>query len=190
MPFNVTRGSSTSLQTASDFKRSQLSSPILDFKPIWKSTLGPASNAAFDWRESVFANGIPSDAVKFWVGILEYRNLLGNGPFWELANYALSCLTTPISNAVVERIFSYVTSIKTKPRNRTSTVMRETIIRIRTHLSFKNKCCKDFGPSTKMLSLFNTYNLCQTVRANEAADDELNSSYVWTRIISKRLGKM
>ena len=125
-------------------------------------------------EESVFANGIPSDAVNFWVGILEYRNLLGNSPLRELANYAFACLTTLISSVVVEIIFSYVTSIKTKPRNRMSTVLIEAIIRIRIHLSFKNKCCIDFVPITRMLSLFNTDNLYQAVRAIEAADNEMN----------------
>ena len=67
-----------------------------------------------------------------------------------------------------------MTSIKTKPRNRMSTVLIEAIIRIRIHLSFKNKCCIDFVPITRMLSLFNTDNLYQAVRAIEAADNEMN----------------
>ena len=59
-----------------------------------------------DWQESgVFKDGIPTDAVSFWSGVLDYRNLVGNSTYGDLAAYALACLTTPTSNAVVERIF-------------------------------------------------------------------------------------
>ena len=69
-----------------------------------------------NWNEeAIFHGGIPTDAVTLWSGILQYRDLLHSGPFKELGNYALSCLTTPVSNAVVERIFSFVTSIKKNP---------------------------------------------------------------------------
>lgn len=114
-----------------------------------------------DWNAetAVFDKGIPTDAVGFWSGVLEYRNLLGNSPFADLATYALVCLTTPISNAVVERIFSYVTAVKTKPRNRMSPCMLQAIVRIRTHLYFQNKCCKDFVPSPRMLALFDSNNM-------------------------------
>ena len=45
----------------------------------------PNTTQIAHWSEvSVFANGISSDAVNFWVGILEYRNLLGNSPLREL----------------------------------------------------------------------------------------------------------
>ena len=54
----------------------------------------------------IFKEGIPKEAIPFWSGVAEYTNLLREQPFEALANYALSCLTTPISNAVMERIFS------------------------------------------------------------------------------------
>ena len=53
-----------------------------------------------DWI-TVFKDGIPTDAVQFWVTVFGYRNDLEEKPFKELASYALSCLTTPTSNAVV-----------------------------------------------------------------------------------------
>ena len=64
-------------------------------------------------QDPAFLNGIPNESKNFWVRVLQ------NASFTELATYALDCLTTaPISNAVVKRIFSMVSSIKTKPRNR------------------------------------------------------------------------
>ena len=38
----------------------------------------------------------------------------GSKPFKELATFALNVLTIPISNAVVERVFSFLNAIKTK----------------------------------------------------------------------------
>ena len=108
-----------------------------------------------NWQEvSSLKEGIPKEAVPFWSGVAEYKNMLGEHPFGALANYALSCLTTPISNALVERIFSLVTSVKTKPRNRMSTKLLEVIVRIRLHLQFGERCCKDFIVTPRMLSLF------------------------------------
>ena len=71
-----------------------------------------------NWEEEpVFNGALPDDTVKFWSGIYHFQNSLGQNPFQELANYALACLTNPVSNAVVERMFSQVTAVKTKLRN-------------------------------------------------------------------------
>ena len=66
-----------------------------------------------DWREEPpFKNeGIPTDSESFWIGLLQHKS------FKDLAKYALNCLVTPTSNAVVERIFSLVSAVKTKARN-------------------------------------------------------------------------
>lgn len=70
----------------------------------------------------------------------------------------MSCLTTPTSNAVVERLFSSVTCVKNKLRNRLSSTMLDAIIRIRVHLQFKGKCCRNFEGTQHMLDLFNSVN--------------------------------
>jgi hypothetical protein len=109
-----------------------------------------------NWQEEeVFSGTIPEDTVKFWAGILKYQDSSKQKPYQELATYALSCLTVPVSNAVVERIFSHVTIVKTKIRNRLSIKMLDAIIRIRMSLVLKGKCCKDFIVTSRMLELFN-----------------------------------
>ena len=56
-----------------------------------------------DWAsQTVFKVGIPVNAEKFWVSLFLYKYTLGETPFQEQAKYALSCMTTPTSNAVVE----------------------------------------------------------------------------------------
>ena len=125
-----------------------------------------------DWKETnVFKDGIPTEAVSFWSGVLEYQNLLGNSTYHDLATYALACLTTPTSNAVVERMFSCVTGVKTKSRNKMSSSLPEAIVRIRTHLYFRGKCCIDFVPSKRMLELF-TKNIYKNANNSSSADDE------------------
>ena len=108
-----------------------------------------------NWQEvPSFEEGIPKEAVPFWSGVVEYKNILGEHPFGALASYALSCLTTPISNALVERIVSFVTSVKTKPRNTISTKLLAAIVGIRSHLYFGERCSKDFIVTPRVLSLF------------------------------------
>ena len=93
-------------------------------------------------------NGISNKSENFWVGVLQHAS------FIELATSALDCLSTLISNVVVERIFSMVSSIKTKPRNRMELKLLDAIVRIRSEFLLQKKCCKDFFPSDSLISLY------------------------------------
>lgn len=75
-----------------------------------------------------------TDCVAFWGYVLDYRDAGGDYPFKLLAEFALKCLTIPVSNAVVERLFSFMAAVKTKQRNRMQLLMLEAILRIRVHL--------------------------------------------------------
>ena len=105
-------------------------------------------------EESIFGGKIPDDTMEFWTGVLQYEGLGKITPFKELSVYVMACLTTPVSNAVVERIFSQVTIVKSKLRNRMKNETLDAIIRIRNHLHMDAKCCKDFVVSPRMLELF------------------------------------
>ncbi len=64
-------------------------------------------------RGCVFEGGeMPNEVVPFWTGIMKLENGNNETPYKELAFYALTCLSTPISNASVERIFSYMAALK------------------------------------------------------------------------------
>ena len=56
-------------------------------------------------------------AERFWVTV--YYHKLSNNlfPFRKLVEYALACLSMPISSAQVERLFNQVTIVQTKYRN-------------------------------------------------------------------------
>lgn len=75
--------------------------------------------------------------VECWVGISQKTNASEDPIFKELSEFALRFLSLPISNAVVERIFSIMNTTKTKIRNRMGQRMLVALIRIKTHNSVK-----------------------------------------------------
>ncbi|KAL1480718.1 hypothetical protein MTO96_050797 [Rhipicephalus appendiculatus] len=105
-------------------------------------------------EESVFDSKVPDDCTLFWTGIFKYENAVGDRPYKELALYALASLSCPVSNAAVERVFSQVTCIKTKYRNKMSVKTLDAIVRIRTTLSLKSGCCVQFLVTDDMLRRF------------------------------------
>jgi hypothetical protein len=107
------------------------------------------------WREEdSFSEGLPKDAVGFWSKVLNYARGDGVKPYEDLAQYALAALSVPVSNAVVERIFSHVTIVKTKYRNKMQIKMLDSILRVR--LSISSGCCKNFLPTKSMIKKFNS----------------------------------
>jgi len=110
------------------------------------------------WSE-VLEKEIPESAEAFWLAVKRYEGAEGNFTFAKLANYALTCLSVPVSNAVVERCFSTMSAVKTKVRNRMQLPMLDAIMRVRMCLLQDQDCCKTFQPSPKMLSLFNAENM-------------------------------
>ena len=101
-------------------------------------------------KESLFDGMLPDDPVVFWSKIKTYSND-DSRPYQELASFALSCLTTPVSNAFVERVFSHANAIKTKVRNRIKLPMLESVLRLRTTLLMTGRCCKDLKITDRML---------------------------------------
>ena len=113
---------------------------------------------------------IPGDTVQFWVRVADYQ-VVGSHPFRGLSKYALECMSTPVSNAVVERVFSQVTLVKTNVRNRMGVDMLNAVIRIRAYLHFRGKCCRDFVPTAEMLRLFNTANMYEKTSSAPVVDE-------------------
>ncbi|CAG4935112.1 unnamed protein product [Parnassius apollo] len=95
----------------------------------------------------------PNDIVNFWIQVLKMKNAGGSLMFKELAEFSIRCLSLPLSNAVAERIFSVMGTIKTKLRNRMQLPMLIAILRIRTHMNIRGLCCNNFQQSNHMVSL-------------------------------------
>ncbi|XP_071573823.1 uncharacterized protein [Temnothorax nylanderi] len=73
------------------------------------------------------------DIIKFWSCVWNMKNGAGHHIFQDLAKFVLSALSLPLSNAVVERLFSVLNVIKTKLRNKLQIEMLEALLRVRTH---------------------------------------------------------
>ena len=71
--------------------------------------------------------------VKFWAAVRAYE-LNNETIFKELADYALTCNSLPVSNAYVERIFSIVSFMKDKYANRMQIPMLDSLLLLKTHL--------------------------------------------------------
>jgi len=80
---------------------------------------------------------ITSDTASFWIGIASYTNVANEHPFYELVMNCLACCSLPVSNTVVERIFSVV-CWWASPHS------PDSMIRIRMHFMENSKCCRDF----------------------------------------------
>ena len=103
-----------------------------------------------DWKEAQ-----NSDVEAFWTEVINYRDAAGEAVFQELAMFALSMLSLPLSNAAVERTFSQMNIIKCKTRNKMQQPMFEAIMHVRAYMSRNNRCCNEFVPSQAMFARFN-----------------------------------
>lgn len=74
------------------------------------------------------------DIVHFWSCVLDMKTAGGDHAFRDLAMFALMMLSMPVSNAVIERVFSVLSLIKCRRRNRLQLRMLASLIRLRVHM--------------------------------------------------------
>ena len=99
-------------------------------------------------KRNVFAeSGIPADFFKFWQGVAKQNNFKG------CATYALTCLITPASSAIVERILSLVTAIKINLCNKTIIKLLDALVRICSHPLSNVICYKCNECTANMIKL-------------------------------------
>ena len=123
-----------------------------------------------NWTEEAHKDCISGTSEEFWLAVYKKPN------FKDLAQFVLTCLSVPVSNATVERIFSLVTAVKTKARNSMQLQTLDSIIRIRSELLLNGKCCKDFVPSQRMLNNYTSdrvYSRQQETAPEPSEDIEL-----------------
>lgn len=84
------------------------------------------------------------DTTTFWIQVYNFKNSVEETPFKELAEFVLSLLVLPFSNADVERVFSTMGLVKTKIRNRMKTDLLCSILQIREGLKLETTCYYSF----------------------------------------------
>ena len=93
----------------------------------------------------------------FGFKVLNYKDSGGDHIFKKLSLFSLSLLAMPLSNADVEQVFSQMSLVKSKLRNRMG--LSETlssILHIKYGLRRQGIRCKDFSPSQEMFQRFNS----------------------------------
>jgi hypothetical protein len=80
-----------------------------------------------------FDNNEVVKPVRFWAKVAQYE-VEGELIFKHISTYALNCLSLPVSNAYVERVFSLVCFIKDKFSNRMGLPILDALLILRTHL--------------------------------------------------------
>jgi len=99
---------------------------------------------------------------EMWAKILEYKDFDGEKMFQNLELLVQAVLSFPHSNAEAERIFSIVTDVKNKKRNRLSIETISAICIARSSFQAHNIQCMNFEPDSRHLELHNPQNLYAT----------------------------
>ncbi|CAL9702146.1 unnamed protein product [Knipowitschia caucasica] len=97
-----------------------------------------------------------NNTVGFWSEIWKFRDAADINPFQELAMAAVSVLSLPHSNAEVERVFSQMSVVKSKLRNRMSLQTLNSILYVRYGLKLCGEACYEHKLPDNVLQLFGT----------------------------------
>lgn len=111
-------------------------------------------------------NATKNDTTSFWVEVLHFTDASDESCFKELAEFALSLLAMPLSNADAERVFSHINLVKSRLRNTMKTATLSAILLVRYDLRFRGVCCRDFQPTAKTMELFNAKNMYGSAEAD------------------------
>jgi hypothetical protein len=115
-----------------------------------------------DWQQALFKkDGLHVDTEQFWIGLFQHK------AFKVLVTSPLTRLITTVSNAVAERIFSLVSSVKIKARNimlrnhNNNNILLDVTVRVRVESLLSCQCCKDFTASPEILKNFTGQGFCR-----------------------------
>lgn len=96
---------------------------------------------------------------KFWWKISKIKNFNGEIVFPVLSNLAIHILSLPHANADAERIFSIITDVRTKKRNKLSNEVINSICIIRSSLNCSEETCISFKCTDNHFKNFNAVTL-------------------------------
>ncbi|XP_063931363.1 uncharacterized protein LOC135143427 [Zophobas morio] len=111
--------------------------------------------SSFNEQERKDLKVMPLD--KMWLEIANAKNFDNILMFPNIGKLAKVILTLPHSNAEAERIFSLVTDIKSKKRNRMGEITLNAMCVIRSALHQSNKTCVNYAIVNDMLKLYSNF---------------------------------
>lgn len=121
------------------------------------------------WQET-------SNLEAFWCEVYNDVDSAGNKRYQNIATLALSLLSLPISNAVVERAFSVYNVIKNNLRNSLSIQVMQSIMMTRYFLKIDGLSCINFKPTESMLQKFNV-NMYDHKTTDHSLNNVINAIY-------------
>ena len=73
-----------------------------------------------NWKDEFNRSNIPSEPMEFWAMVGNFENPMEEKCFMEISEVMVNLFSMPFSNAFVERVYSFVTNLKSKRRNKLS----------------------------------------------------------------------
>ncbi len=120
-------------------------------RPFFPQDCASQGSLEEDFRKMKLISWKSHDTAAFWLEVLLYQDALGNQVFKELAEGVLRMLCLPISNGEVERVFSQVSLVKDKKRNRMKMDTLEAVLYCRFGLSRIGETSGSFVPPNRIL---------------------------------------
>lgn len=124
------------------------------------------TSLAFEWRilPTIFSDADKDilanlDIEDMWNKIFETKKFSNQPMFPNLEQLVRAIFSLPHSNAEAERIFSIVTDVKNKKRNRMNITTLNAICNLRSSFQAKNVDCRSFQVDDRHLELHNKKNL-------------------------------
>lgn len=111
----------------------------------------------FDDADKILLANLEIDDM--WKNILQKKKFNGEPSFPNLENLVHAVLSLPHSNAEAERIFSIVTDVKNKKRNRIDVTCLDAVSKVRSSFQASNVDCRTFQVDSTHLELHNFKNL-------------------------------
>ncbi|CAH1106772.1 unnamed protein product [Psylliodes chrysocephalus] len=119
--------------------------PITDIATQFYDDAQIVSKIENEWASLHLINWAETQSTEqFWIEVNNYRDASNENPFQNLVNLALRILCLPHSNADVERVFSSVSIVKNKIRNRMKLNLLNNILSIKFGMKRMGKCCNTY----------------------------------------------
>lgn len=173
------------LQNVSCFSVNNMLQPVKDKPAICEvmKFLGASdhslSQAEYQLSKINLVDWVHKDNTEaFWGEVGEYKDASGLNPFLELFQGAISALILPHSNAEIERIFSAMNYVKSKPRNRMSLKLLNAILTVKFGLIRKEECCSTYSYPPKVIAEIGTMAIYQYQGESTSGSEPIDLSYL------------
>ena len=131
---------------------------ISDIAARFSTISGDPDEVEREWvalhRDELTQDGAGQDREQFWAGMSEICMANGEKKYQHVSDLAMAILSTPVSNASVERLFSVMNVVKCKQRNAMGIDMLEAILTVRSYLANFRQSCVTYEVSDRMLAAF------------------------------------